>query len=212
MFDVYKESNWRKGMITIRNINLKNKKQTILKFDEYTFDNKKKYVILGENGSGKTFLLRYLHQNKNKNISVGISSNKFKRTTVLIEHETRLMSGLSVWKNVIMGIPKLTKEKQYFVTKLCKQFELSSYFKDSIKNISFSKQKLIELIRAITIAPHLLLIDDFDKYFDEITSIQATALLQLAVAQDIIIICTASESQMGFDETLVIQQKKLYSQ
>ena len=200
-------------MLTIHNLALKSNKQTILDVKDLTLDFQKKYLLLGENSSGKSLFLNTLHINKGKNIAfTNLNEAKNRRLTILIEQKINLLENLSVWKNLQMGIPKINKEIKSSLTNLCKQVELTGYFNEKTCKLSFSNQKLIELIRAIVIAPALLLIDDFDKYFDDIVGIEAIALLALAVSRGVIVLCTSSQTQIGFDETLVIQDGKILVQ
>ncbi len=199
-------------MITIRNIHLKNGQKSILNIDEITLEPRKKYIVLGGNGTGKTLLLKQIHTKKRENLIFDATySGKTRIKTVLIEHEPALISEKTVWQNLIFGVPKLNDTKKLEIKSIAEKIELSSYLDESVERICFSNKKLVEIVRAIAISPSLLLIDDLNKYFDDISFIKGVGLLQFAATRGSIVLCSSSEVLVGFENSFVIQDGILIS-
>ena len=193
-------------MLKIKKFELKKQKETILSIPEILLEDKYKNLVLGPNDKGKSALLNCIHSGE----CVEPFKNKEKRVpSVLIDYHDGLFNELSMWKNLCFGIPKLTETKKNLIKTLAEKVELDKYMSKKVAFLSFSNKKLVELIRATAIMPLLILIDDLDKYFDDINLIKAISILTFASNNGSIILASSGRKIFGFDKSFIIKNDNL---
>ena len=193
-------------MIKIKELELKKKSQIVLDVPPITLEKQKKYLILGPNNTGKTVFLNYVHSGN----CLEFEKSKTKRVrSVLIDCQNNLFDDKSVWANLCVGTDKPTATKKNLLKTLAQKVELEHELGSKTGLLCYSHKKLVELIRATAINPLLILIDDFDKFFDDVNLIKAVGILSFAAQEGATIIASSGRKLFGFEKNFIIKERKL---
>ena len=202
-------------MLKIEHFALTPGQTRLMVIEELLVANGKKVLIFGNNEVGKTLFLKAIHSDHSKfagTIQIKekpVSFFKKRKNTVLLGNEMHLLPNETLWKNIILPFEKISKKQKIRIFEMLKTVELSPRIGTKVKNLSFSACRCIELIRAVAQKPYLILLDDFDTFFDEKRYLKAMDICQLAVSNGTSIIATAKNRIEHFDDYYHVYERKL---
>ncbi|MBN2460347.1 MAG: ATP-binding cassette domain-containing protein [Candidatus Cloacimonetes bacterium] len=202
-------------MLRIEKFNLNIKKELLLSIDELMLESGRKINIIANNNNGKSIFLKTIHGDFKKydgNISITEKSPaifKKRKKSILLETVPHLLPEETVWNNLILPFRNLTLRQKQKITDLCRTAELNEKIDHKVRYVSYSEQKFLELIRAVVQLPYLLLLDDFDIYFDRMNAQKAGIICDYAVNNGTTIIAATKKKIDDFDLYYRIHLKKL---
>ncbi len=204
-------------MITVNNVSLKIKKDTILKDINVEFDDGKIHGIIGRNGSGKTMLMKCICGFiKPTDGEITVAGKKigfdcdFPESVGIIIETPEFIPYYSGFKNL-----KLLADIRHKITDedICKSMELVGLdpkLKRSVKKYSLGMRQRLGLAQAIMENPDLLILDepmngldkdgvgDMRKYLLALKEQGKTILIASHSAEDIEVLCdTVVEMDKG---------------
>ncbi len=193
-------------MIKIRELELKKTNKVVLTVPQITLENQNKYLILGPNNTGKSVFLSYIHSGE----CLEIDKGKEKRVrSVLIDCQNNLFDDKTVWENLCVGVNKPTATKKSLIKTLLGKVNLDNYLNNKAGTLCYSHKKLVEIIRATAINPLLILVDDLDKYFDDLNVIKAAGILSFATQEGATVIASSGRKLFGFEQNFIIKEGNL---
>lgn len=202
-------------MLKIKNFSLKSRGDIVLEIDYLHVPKGTKIQICGENNSGKSLLSKSLVTEYNDfdgEIKIREQNSillKNRRKTILIEKNEQLISNMSIWENIILPQKKITSRLKTKILNFCQLCGLEDIIEEPVSKISSSDQKIVEIIRAVVQLPFLIILDDFDIFFDEIKIIKIMSLFDYALSSGTSIITTSKIRCNEFDICYQIQNKKM---
>ena len=126
-----------------------------------------------------------------------------------MDNTSHLLLNESVWKNIIIPLPKVTARQKQKIMELCIISQLGDKIGSKVKALSFSSKKFIELIRAVIQLPQIILIDDLENYFDDKNLIKALEICNFALNSGTSLIATSKRKLDNFDTHYRIQNNKV---
>jgi len=171
--------------------------------------------IFGNNDTGRSLLLRSIHGDYfdyGGQIMIKDKSALFykkKKKTILINNTSHLLVNESVWKNIIIPLPKITARQKQKIMELCVLAKLGDKIGLKVKTLSSSSKKFIELIRAVIQLPQIILVDDLENYFDDKNMITALEICNFALNSGTSVIATSKKKLDNFDVNYRIQDSKM---
>ncbi|MEC3658858.1 ABC transporter ATP-binding protein [Bacillus velezensis] len=208
-------------MITMLNVTKKIKKKLILDNISYSFEKGKIYGLFGENGSGKTMLLRTLAgllvpthgsitingEQLHKNISFP------KSVGIIIEHMQLLPQYNAVTNlKILSKIKKIASNED--IEDTIKRVGLDPSSNLKVKKYSLGMKQRLNIAQAIFEKPEILLLDEPTNAIDEkgISLIHEIILEEKKRGTTIIIASHHKEDVLSLcDYTLTIEKGKLYN-
>ena len=178
-------------MLKFRNCKIQNSYGVnFLSIDNLIIQKGEVIQIVGKNNSGKSLFCDFIlsHQNGFED------SLQFMIEKPIIVHigiQDNLINEINVLKNILIPFKRKSESLKNKICDLIKIFNLSDIQHLYPKNLSFSDKKIIEIIRAVTKQPHLIIIDDFDLMFDEIKFIKVISLIENSIKSGTSFIFTA---------------------
>jgi ABC-type transport system involved in cytochrome c biogenesis ATPase subunit len=202
-------------MLKIDNLEIKSAEKRVLIADYAVFQPGTSYLILGKNQSGKTLLLKAI-SGQYKAVSGDINwqekkifSSKMKCSHIFIERSCHLLPQKSVWENLCLPFAKLTSRLKNKITENAHLAGLTAKIDEKAGSLSYSEQKFIEIVRAAVQIPNIILLDDFDAYFDEVNFSKAMHILENCLQNNSILIATSRNLLENFNHNMRIQNKEL---
>ncbi len=202
-------------MVKIENLTINVGEKHLYTIKELTFGSGELINIAGNNSTGKTIFIEALQGEFSDylgEITIKESSPIFsrkKRETLALEIIPHLLENESIWKNLVLPLPKITPRIKQKITELCSKAGFNEKISHKCSNLSYSEKKFVELIRVTIQLPKLVLIDDFDIFFDAANQIKAMEILNYAKKSGTTIITTSKNRLEGFDKNFRINGMKL---
>lgn len=202
-------------MLKIEHFALTVGQMRLMVIEELLVANGKKVLIFGENEAGKTLFLKAIHSEHSKFAGTihiqekPVSYFKKRKNTILLGNEMHLLPNDTLWNNIILPFEKISKQQKIRIFEMLKAVELSPRIGTKVKNLSHSACKFIELIRAVVQQPYLILLDDFDHFFDAKKYLKAMNICQFAVSSGTSIIATAKNRLEHFDDYYLVHERKV---
>ncbi len=158
-------------------------------------------VILGRSGCGKTTLLRIL--GGLEGYDSGCLTVPHHSKIGMVFQEPRLMPWLTVWKNIVFGLPK-NRVSEQAVHALIETVGLSGFEKAYPAQLSGGMQQRAALARALAYDPELILMDEPFAALDYFTreTMQNELIRIYSLQKKSVVFVTHS-----IDEALLIGQK-----
>jgi len=202
-------------MLKIEGFSLSRENKKFMLINELLIGSGMRVNIFGNNDTGKSLFLRSLHGDyhdfggqiliKDKPLLF----YKKKKRTILLDNTSHLLINESVWKNIIIPLPKVTARQKQKILELCTISQLGDKIGSKVKTLSFSSKKFIELIRAVIQLPQIILIDDLENYFDDKNMIKALEICTFALNSGTSLIATSKRKLDNFDIHYRIQNNKV---
>jgi len=202
-------------MLKIEGFSLSRENEKFMLINELLIGSGMKVNIFGNNDTGKSLFLRSLHGDyhdfggqiliKDKPLLF----YKKKKKTILLDNTSHLLMNESVWKNIIIPLPKVTARQKQKILELCTISRLGDKIGSKVKTLSFSSKKFIELIRAVIQLPQIILIDDLENYFDDKNMIKALEIFNFALNSGTSLLVTSKRKLDNFDIHYRIQNNKV---
>ncbi|WP_022856119.1 ATP-binding cassette domain-containing protein [Thermodesulfobacterium thermophilum] len=200
--------------------------KTVLKDLSYVFDEKKVYVIMGPNGSGKTTFLKicalletpdkgevHYYNSTNKILSKDI--NLLRKITYVFP-EVGIFN-TSVFDNVAYGLKIRGFNKKEINSKVEEVLDfvgLSHKKKQNALTLSSGEAKRMGLARAMVIKPEFLFLDEPTAFVDtENTKLIERLLIQIKEQKATTIVIATHDSPFAFtvgDEILKLENGKIF--
>jgi ABC-type lipoprotein export system ATPase subunit len=202
-------------MLKIEEFSLSRENTKFMLINEMTIGSGMRVNIFGNNDTGKSLFLKSIHGDHHDfDGQIFIKDKpllfyKKKKKTIFLDNTPHLLINESVWKNIIIPLPKVTVRQKQNILKLCMISQLGNKIGSKVKNLSFSSKKFIELIRAVIQLPQIILIDDFENYFDDKNIIKAFEICNFALNSGTSLIVTSKRKLDNFDTHYRIQDNKM---
>jgi len=202
-------------MLKIEGFSLAKENKKIMLINEMLIGSGMRVNIFGNNDTGKSLFLKSLHGDHHDFGGKILLKDKpllfykKKKKTILLDNTSHLLPNESVWKNIIIPLPKVTARQKQKITELCMISQLGDKIGSKVKTLSFSSRKFIELIRAVIQLPQIILIDDLENYFDDINMIKALEICNFALNSGTSLIATSKRKLDNFDTHYRIQNNKV---
>ncbi len=202
-------------MLKIEGFSLSRENEKFMLINEMLIGSSMRVNIFGNNDTGRSLLLRSIHGDYfdyGGQIMIKDKSALFykkKKKTILIDNTSHLLVNESVWKNIIIPLPKVTARQKQKIMELCVMAQLGDKMGVKTKILSSSSKKFIELIRAVIQLPQIILIDDLENYFDDKNMITALEICNFALNNGASIIATSKRKLDNFDVNYRIQDNKM---
>jgi len=202
-------------MLKIENLALLIEYEKLFTLDSFILSDKQKAIIVGNNDTGKSLFLKAIHGEHTEfegNIFIKEKPAIFykkRKKTILIENSVKFLPKESIWKNIVLPLDKEKSKKEEKINDLCNIAGLGEIYNSNADNLSYSSQKLVELIRAVIQQPYLILIDDIDNYFDDIKMVRVNEIMKFVTDNGTSIICTSKKKLEDFDVYCRIQNGKM---
>ena len=202
-------------MLKIENFIINAQENKVFALEYLKIENSVKANIIGSNRSGKSIFFKAIHGDYHDfSGDIYIKEKpvifyKKRKKTILIESVSHLLQEDSIWKNISLPIVKVTARQKEKIMELCGIAELGEIYGRKVKNISFSSQKFVELIRAVIQLPYIILIDDVDNFFDDVNMIQMHRICDYALQNGSTIIVSSKQRLENFHIAYRIQNKEI---
>ncbi len=152
-------------MIVLKNISVNFDEKTVLKNFSASFEEGKKYAIMGQSGIGKTTILNVISGLvKTRDGTVkNTSGNKIS----YIFQEPRLFDWMDVTENVSIVSPLPKKQADQKAREILTALGLGDSLKSFPAELSGGMKQRVSIARAIAYEPDVLLLDEPFKALDE---------------------------------------------
>lgn len=201
-------------MLIIDNYNLQVGQNTILFVPSVHLLSGEKALLRADNSKGKSTLLKAIKNHDHDHqgaiqLREPEGSKHKNNACILIELAPHLLKDRSVWNNLVLPFKKLSDSQEMKLRHFMKMAGIDIIAERSISACSFAQMKMIELVRAMLIEPYLLLIDDFDKFFDLEHYQLALKMVEHMNAAGCSVFVTAVQEIPGFSKSYMIQGGEL---
>jgi ABC-type lipoprotein export system ATPase subunit len=160
-------------MLRLQNFKLFSKDKIVLATEEIDFPVGVFTYIQGINSSGKSLLLKTLCGQykeykgqilfKNQRHSEAIKQNNI----LLINNELPVIENITFLKNIEIPIGKINQNQKNRLLEMASIVNIVNIFNDEMVLCSRSERMMMYIFRAALVSPSVLLIDDFDTFFDK---------------------------------------------
>lgn len=158
-------------VVDLRSVNKRFGEQVILDNVDLRIRRGEFVALLGQSGSGKTTLLRILlsldHANEG---SVRVTDSR-----TIVFQEPRLLPFIKVWKNVLVGLAGLDRQR---AVDALREVGLESKSDRWPRSLSGGEAQRVALARALVRTPELLLADEPFASLDALTRLRMQWLVQ----------------------------------
>ncbi len=205
--------------IEFQHVSLKIGEKSIIRDFSYRFEEGKKYLIVGRNGSGKSSLfkvLKHWFRNVEGRITVGsvdlnrFSSAQLGRMISYLNEKVNLFTG-TVEENIGLFRPYSQAEFAGALTDARVELNLDRSIEDEGRNISSGEQRRIEIARSLLASARVLIFDEVISTLDIMTAYE---IEQLALSYEDKTVIFVSHNFSGklvskYDEILILEDGQL---
>ena len=202
-------------MLKIKGLKIFSQDNIIIDVKELSIQAGETVAFVGKNNTGKTLLLKsmkYLYRNFDGEIF--LKKNDIRDTEnsniIFIEPKEQLIPEHSLWKNITMVFPKISKRTKKKLEKMLKSLSLEEKVDTKVNILSSSEKKMVEIVRSVLQLPYLILIDDMDKYFDREQLVKVVDIFRFALSSGTSIIVSSKERFPFFDKNYRINKGKIF--
>ncbi len=198
-------------MLKISDFFLNKKKENILSIGYLEIEHSQIVNLIGNNNSGKSLFFKTIHGdyfNFSGDIIIKEKPAVFyrkRKQTALVEVASNLLPNETVWANILLPFPKISSRIKMKISELCFLVGIDDILHEKVRNISFSQQKFVEIIRSVVQLPYLVMVDDIDMYFDEVNYAKAIEVLKFAVSSGSSVLLSSKKKLPYVDRTIKIQ-------
>lgn len=203
-------------MIELRNFEIMGDSDFKLRINELIIKSGQFIQICGNNNTGKSLLLKTIagfhREYTGELLYNGISEKPGEYGVLLIDSFPAILPRKTVKENLYLPLRKLSSRKQKNLEDLLIKSGLKEYLPSKIDNLSRSKKKSLEFIRAVIQQPHFILFDDFDTYFDNESLDNLTGAFDYAAKTGTALIITTRKRFSGIVNNYQINDGELVKQ
>jgi iron(III) transport system ATP-binding protein len=213
-------------MFKAENISINFPNQVILDEADFTISEGEIIAMLGDSGSGKSSVLKFLaglNNNQKGNVSLDGENltidgvhlvSPDKRNIGMVFQDYALFPHMNVKKNIEFGISHLSRrERKSIVENLLSLIELEGIEKKYPHQLSGGEQQRVALARALAKKPKLLLMDEpfssLDARHKKDLIIKVRDILKKTNTASIFVTHDKKEASSLADKTAIIKNKKL---
>ncbi|MCL2065560.1 MAG: ATP-binding cassette domain-containing protein [Candidatus Cloacimonetes bacterium] len=188
-------------MLKINNFKLISSKQIILSIADLSLELGTFTYIHGTNSTGKSLFLKTLI-GQYKNFSGEITFKKqplssLKNSVLLLNNELPVIKKLDYIENIKFSLGKLGNVQNNRLVEMASILGITNILKNKMEFSSRSERMCMYIIRAALISPSILLIDDFDDYFDDNLFQRIYQVISLCLKSGMLIISTGKSSAVN---------------
>jgi iron(III) transport system ATP-binding protein len=219
--------NTLKHMLSIQNYLKSYQQHTVLSDFSLTLKNGEILAMLGDSGSGKSSVLRFIAGlDEAQNGSVVLDSEQLStdgkhhiepesRKVGMVFQDYALFPHMTVAKNIAFGVSHQSKnEQQLRVRELLSLIDLKGIEKKYPHQLSGGEQQRVSLARALAPSPKLLLLDEpfssLDKSHREALVVQVRAILKKTNTTSILVTHDKNEANMFSDKIGIIKNQQFF--
>jgi heme exporter protein A len=203
----------KESLVSIQNLSIYIGLKPIFKNISFQLFKKETVILTGENGTGKSTLLKAIFQSGEKKEFFWSPKQKEVRISYL-GHEVGLYSSLTLMDNLnyFSGILKHHTNKDY-LNKLIKNFGLEKRLYDPIHTFSEGMKRKSGILRALLVDPELLLLDEpfngldsrsSEIFLDEINEIKKNTSI-LIVSHDLFRLEKIIDRQLSLENSKIME-------
>lgn len=187
-------------MLSFKDFKLFSSDKLILSVNDLTLDKSTFNYILGDNATGKSLLINTLageYPNYKGSIFLNkqvIKNQKHNNSILKIDDSLPVIKDLSFLEHLEMPFSKLSSLQNNRIIEMATIVECMDLLNTKTGFLSKSEKMLMYLVRAVLISPSLLLIDDFDVFFDNDYLKKVYQLFLSCLKSGMIIICTGKSN------------------
>ena len=192
--------------LVIENVNYTLDNVEILKNLSFRCNAGEVVAIIGENGVGKTTLLKFILENINKSKSVQLNSENKNIGYVSQFRQLEEEVPLSVYDFISLPltkkiVPWLTKNEKEQIKKATKLTNINTYLDKKVSVLSGGERQRVYLTQALVNNPALLLLDEFTSNLDKKSEVECIKLVKSVTKKaNIITLCVTHELSLITDE------------
>ncbi|MDD3050973.1 MAG: ATP-binding cassette domain-containing protein [Candidatus Cloacimonetes bacterium] len=202
-------------MLKIENLKIYSGDKPVLEVESFYLTQGRNALIIGNNCSGKSLLLKTLgleYDNFEGVITLKdkpLKSYQNKQGTILIDRIPRLLTEQTIWQNLIIPFINPNKRQRDRINSLLESVLMSDKIYEKAGKLSFSEQRIVEIIRAVIQLPFIIMLDDYDEYFDEETQKHLHEVFDYAIKGGTSIIASAKRELSEYKKQSKIENGKL---
>ena len=152
-------------MIVLKNISVNFDEKTVLENFSATFEDGKKYAIMGQSGIGKTTILNVI-SGLVKTLGGTVKNTSGNKISYIFQ-EPRLFDWMDVTENVSIVSPLPKKQAEEKAKEILTALGLGDSLDSLPKELSGGMKQRVSIARAIAYEPDVLLLDEPFKALDE---------------------------------------------
>lgn len=187
-------------MINLENITVKFEDKLVLDKLNFSFENGKKYAILGESGIGKTTILNAISGLVKFHGNILKPSNE---KVSFVFQEPRLYDWLTVIENVtmVMHLPKVNAKQK--AEEILSELGLADSLNLYPTELSGGMKQRVSIARALAFEPDILLLDEPFRALDEQTKKKVADYVFSCVKGKTVIMVTHDLSDLCYTDTVL---------
>lgn len=205
--------------IDFRHVNLTLQGQQVLKDFTFRFEDGKKYLVIGRNGSGKSSVFKLLKNwfsRTNGDITIGgkelasYSEKECARIISYLNENVSLFSG-TVRENITLFAEKDEQKLRDAISDAHVELNLNKEIRDEGRNISSGEQRRIEIARSLLSTAHILVFDEVVSTLDIDTAYEIEKLALSLNDKTIIFVSHNFSGKLirQYDEILIMDHGQL---
>jgi iron complex transport system ATP-binding protein len=201
-------------MLIIDNFTLRAGQDTILHVPSMNIKSGERVLMRAGNSKGKSLILKaikdhYSDFNGSIQLREPEGSKHKNNTCILLELAPHLLKEHTIWQNLVLPFKRISDMQERKLIHFLKFANMERVADKKINTCSFAQMKMVELVRVMLIEPYLLLIDDFDKFFDLDHYEIAVQMLDHLNASGCSVFATSVQEMPGFNNCYMIQDREL---
>lgn len=205
--------------IDFRHVNLTLQGQQVLKDFTFRFEDGKKYLVIGRNGSGKSSVFKLLKNwfsRTNGDITIGgkelasYSEKECARIISYLNENVSLFSG-TVRENITLFAEEEEQKLRDAISDAHVELNLNKEIRDEGRNISSGEQRRIEIARSLLSTAHILVFDEVVSTLDIDTAYEIEKLALSLNDKTIIFVSHNFSGKLirQYDEILIMDHRQL---
>lgn len=189
------------GLLKIKNLNIEINNNILINDVSFSITSGNVLSVIGENGVGKTTLLKtilnYLHNNKSKFVETNLKNNNISYIPQFRDYDEEIP--LSVFDFISLPLinkitPWLSKKEKKQINEMLKELKIYDLKYKRIGSLSGGQRQRVYLAQALVTKPNILLLDEFTSNLDKISEKECMLLIKnLSIKNNIITICVTHE-------------------
>ena len=189
------------SLISLENISLVRQDKEIINNYSLQIDQKQKYNIYGENGSGKTSLLKIIAGITEPTGGKIYSNPSFdmNKDIFYIGHKYGLKNELTVYQNLEYALNFANNDDHSSIESELEEYSMKKYINTQVRYLSHGQKKIISLIQLTLISNKLWLLDEPFTGLDKVKIDLLLSKMDKHISNMGSIIITSHNAKENFD-------------